>query len=244
MGLGWSMHFGAAWSAWAIRSFPFLLSAFSVEAADTAFEERVRDYILSNPEVILEALEILSDREAEIAQTAQIARHPDLFEEARVLGVGPKSAELTVIEFFDYRCQPCKVLHPKLEAALEEHPNVRLEMRQLPILSPGSERGARFALAVKYTASPEAYVAVHTDLWSHKGPLREHVFKQIAASHDLDWFDIQVKMSSDEVTQRIARNRDIAIDLEILGTPAFVTPWSVNFGGADAGALVDAWVSR
>ena len=231
-------------SVWAVRLLVLMLSALSVDAADITFEERVRDYILNNPEIILEALEILSEREEKIAQTAKINRHADLFTDAAVLGLGPKTAELTVIEFFDYRCQPCKVLHPKLESALAEYPNIRVEMRQLPILSPGSERGARFALAVKHVAGAEAYEAVHTDLWRHKGPLRDHFFKQIAVKHDLDWPRVQAEMNSDAVTQRIARNRDIAIDLEILGTPAFITPWSVSFGGTDAHAMVEAWLSR
>lgn len=214
------------------------------DAPDAVFEERVRAYILANPEVILEALEILSTREARAAQTAQIARHPDLFTDPTVLEFGPPDADVTVVEFFDYRCAPCKALHPKLKTALEAHPNVRVVMRQLPILSPGSERGARFALAVNSIAGPENYRAVHDVLWTLKGPLRDHVFAQIAADHNLDWPAVQAEMNSDAVTQRISRNRDIAIDLDILGTPAFVTPWSVSFGGTDAQALVDAWVSR
>lgn len=112
-------------------------------------------------------------------------------------------------------------------------------MRQLPILSPGSERAARFALAVKNIAGSEAYVATHEALWNLTGPMRASAFEQIALQNDLDWVTIKTEMTSEAVSSRIEQNRDIAIDLEILGTPA-----SVSFGGADAVALVAEWLSQ
>lgn len=224
-----------------------LLSAalpLRVAAADADFEDRVRAYLLANPEVILEALEILSERDARAAMSEKMRAYPELFAGPAILGIGPETAALRVVEFFDYRCAPCKVLHPKLEAALEAYPDVRVEMRHLPILSPGSERGARFALAVKEVATPEVYRSVHAAVWALKGPLRASAFQKIAEQHDLDWVQVETAMASDSVSTRIAENRDIAIDLEILGTPAFVTPHSVSFGGTDAEALVRDWVSQ
>ncbi|MEP1765049.1 MAG: DsbA family protein [Sulfitobacter sp.] len=211
---------------------------------DKEFEERLRSYLLAHPEVILEAMETLSERERRAAQTAQIAKHAEIFEQPPVLGIGPDGVEHTVIEFFDYRCAPCKVLHPQLQAALKEHPTLRVEMRHLPILSPGSERGARFALAVKNIGTPEQYHRVHEALWTLKGPLREPTFEKIALEHGLDWAALRAEMKSDAVSGRINTNRDIAIDLQILGTPAFVTPTSVSFGGADAEALVTGWLNQ
>jgi protein-disulfide isomerase len=223
-----------------------VIAATSVQAqmSDTEFEERVRSYILANPEIILEALDILSKREIQPAMAAKISEYPDLFTETPYLGIGPEDAPLRVVEFFDYRCAPCKTLHPKLSAALQLHPNIRVEMLQLPILSPGSERGARFALAVKAVAGAAMYRAVHADLWALKGPLRTAAFQQIAQTHGLDWTSVQREMNSDAVSERIARNRNIAIDLEILGTPAFVTPTSVSFGQSDAALLVESWLSQ
>lgn len=214
------------------------------DMTDTEFEERLRTYLLANPEIIIEAMEALSEREARATQSRQIAKYPDLFDQSPILGIGPEQAQLTVIEFFDYRCAPCKVLHPKLQTALEMHPDIRVEMRHLPILSPGSERGARFALAVKNIGTAEQYRAVHDALWTLKGPLGETAFETIASSQGIDWPSVQNEMKSDAVSARIDNNRDIAIDLQILGTPAFVTPTSVSFGSTDAEALVADWVSQ
>jgi len=216
----------------------------AADMTDKEFEERLRSYLLAHPEIILEAMEILSERESRAAQTAQIAKHAEMFEQTPILGIGPDAAEHTVIEFFDYRCAPCKALHPRLKAALKDHPAIRVEMRHLPILSPGSERGARFALAVKAVGSPAQYRAVHEDLWTLKGPLQEPAFERIALAHGLDWNAVRGAMKSDAVSARISTNRDIAIDLQILGTPAFVTPTYISFGSTDAEALVAGWLSQ
>lgn len=214
------------------------------ETPDAEFDARVRAYLLANPEVILEALDVLSQRKERAGLVAKLAAYPDLFTEPPVLGLGPTDAALTVAEFFDYRCAPCKALHPKLKTALDKHPDIRVEMRHLPILSPGSERGARFALAVRYRTSAEVYAAVHEDIWAIKGPLRAAAFERIAAAHGLDWESLKAEMDSEAVSARIARNRDMAIDLQILGTPAFVTPSSVSFGGTDPDALIEGWLSQ
>ncbi|MEP4199197.1 MAG: DsbA family protein [Aliishimia sp.] len=221
-----------------------LVTTSLAETPEDPFEARVQAYLLNNPEIILEALEILSTREARATMVAKINQHSDLFSEPSVLGIGPEDAPFRVVEYFDYRCAPCKALHLKLKRALEPHPEIRVEMRQLPILSPGSERAARFALAVKNIAGSEAYVAAHEALWHLKGPLRASAFEQIALQNDLDWVTVKTEMASVAVSSRIEQNRDIAIDLEILGTPAFVTPTSVGFGGTDAVALVAEWLSQ
>lgn len=220
------------------------LTPVQADTSEAEFEARVRAYLLANPEIILQALEILSQREARSAMVAKLALYSELFIEPPVLGFGPEDATLTVVEFFDYRCAPCKFLHPKLKIALNAHPDIRVEMRHLPILSPGSERGARFALAVRNTASAQVYGAVHEDIWAIKGPLRAAAFERIATAHGLEWESIKAKMDSEAVSARIARNRDIAIDLGILGTPAFVTPISVSFGGTDADALIEGWLNQ
>ncbi len=220
------------------------LQTAMADMTDAEFEKRLRAYLLSNPELILEAMETLTARETRAAQMAQISKHPDLFEESPILGIGPQEAEHTVIEFFDYRCAPCKALHPKLVTALEDHPDIRVEMRHLPILSPGSERAARFALAAKTIGSPEQYRAVHEALWTLNGPLQAPRFEKIALAQGLDWPAVQAEMKSEAVSARISGNRDIAIDLQILGTPAFVTPTSVSFGSTDAVGLVADWASQ
>ena len=211
---------------------------------DAEFEARVREFLVQYPEVILEAMTALSERERIAAQSEAIAAFPGLFSETGAIGMGEATAPVRVIEFFDYRCAPCKAMHPGLVKLVEDEPDLRIEMRQLPILSPGSERGARFALAVKEVAGPEAYARVHGRLWSLNGPLNWGSFERIAQEERLDWALIKVAMESAAVTDRINENRDIAIALEILGTPAFVTPTSISFGQSNIDTLAAGWLSQ
>ena len=211
---------------------------------DADFEARVEAFLMQNPKVILNAMTALAERERQAAQSAAIAAFPTLFSEAPILGIGEVSAPIRVIEFFDYRCAPCKAMHPGLMSLVEARPELRIEMRQLPILSPASERGARFALAVKVVAGPETYARVHDRLWELRGPLNSATFKAISQDEKLDWNLVEATMQSDGVTRRIDENRDIAIALEILGTPAFVTPNSISFGQSDIDALAESWLNQ
>ena len=226
---------------------PLLLLMCQTARADTPdddLEARIRAYLLDHPEVIVEALTILSQREAAEAVAQKIAAYPDLFAEPPRHGLGAPDAPVRVIEFFDYKCVPCKAIHPKLEALVDRVPELRIEQRQLPILTPGSERAARFALAVRAVAGDDAYARVHEALWAVRGPLNTGVFARIADEQGLDFTAIDAAMDTPAITDRINRNRDVAIDLGILGTPAFVTPRHVSFGQADVDDLADAWLSR
>lgn len=218
--------------------------SLSAHDEDPAFEERVSQYLLAHPEIILQALEVLSAREAEANLAARIAQFPELFSVPAVLGMGSKEAPIRVVEFFDYKCVPCKAIHPKLKLFVEATPDVRIEMRQLPILSPGSERATRFALAVRHLAGEEAYTIAHELLWTHRGPYNTAVFAKMAQTLAMDLSEIEAAMRSDEVSEIIGTNRDIAIELEILGTPAFVTPTSLSFGQSDFDALTQSWINQ
>ena len=175
---------------------------------------------------------------------ARIAEYPELFEERTGLGEGDPDASLRVIEFFDYRCIPCKTVHPDLVSLTERRPELRIEMRQLPILSPGSERAARFALATREVYGDAVYRAVHDQLWTMSGPMNNAGFQRIADALDLDFSAIAPAMDSEPVSRRINYNRDVAIALEVLGTPAFITPETVVAGAADIEALAELWFSR
>lgn len=213
-------------------------------AAETAFDEKVRDYILRHPEVIMEALAVLAEREQAAELARRIAAQPGLFQQTTPLGIGPQDAPMRIIEFFDYKCAPCKALHPKLTEALAGHPNLRVEMRHLPILTPASERAARFALAVRDLADDGAYRRVHDALWRRVGPISATFLNALSEAEHLNYADVEAAMYAPSVTDRIAANRDAAIALEIVGTPAFVTQRSVSVGSSDAEALVAGWLSQ
>lgn len=213
-------------------------------AHEPDLDTRIREYLLQHPEVIVEAMEVLAAREAQAVAQAKLAAFPDLFARPPELGLGDPDAPIRVVEFFDYRCVPCKAVHPELEALVAEHPDLRIEMRHLPILSPGSERAARFALAVRDTYGLEAYAKVHKELWTLRGPLNSAGFERIATALGLDFATLEPAMETDAVDALIAHNRDFAIEMEIRGTPAFASQTSVTFGASGIGALAETWLTQ
>lgn len=208
-------------------------SAVAANAAEQTFEDKVRAYLLSNPEVILEALAVLTEREEAAARKAQIDAYPELFTRKPILGIGDPEADVRVVEFFDYKCLPCKAVHAPLAALVDTNPNLRVEMRQLPILTPGSEKATRFAFAVLEVAGKEAYASAHDMLWAHRGPFNTAVFSRMTEALGLELDVLDPVMWSDEVTEKIDFNRDMAIDLNLVGTPAFVTPTDIAVGTTD-----------
>ncbi len=207
-------------------------------------EEKIHQYILDHPEVILEALERLSAREEQLARAAQVAEFPSLFTRPPVLGLGSADAPRRVVEFFDYKCIPCRSIHARLEALVATQPDIRIEMRQLPILTPASERATRFAFAVWELSGDAAYVAAHEALWAHIGPYNTSFFSKVAQSLSLDEDLIEEVMWSDKITAKIDENRDMAIALGIVGTPSFVTPTDIAVGTTDLERLTELFVSQ
>ena len=224
----------------------FLLSTDVCAEAqqDITYRERVIRFLLDHPDVIVEALERFSILEQERLFNERLEKFPELFSAPTPLGLGSKDAPHRIIEFFDYRCAPCKAIHPELKAITDRNPNVRIEMRHLPILSHGSELAARFALAVRFTKNEVIYQKAHNLLWSHRGPYNTVVLAKLADKLNIDFHTLEPVMRSEKVTHTIDRNRDIASAFEISGTPAFITPYSVSVGRLDIDAISKGWLSQ
>ncbi|MFB3135004.1 MAG: thioredoxin domain-containing protein, partial [Rhodospirillales bacterium] len=126
--------------------------SFTPEKA-RAIEKIVREYILKNPEIIIEAARILRAREetAALDQTRRtiLARRDDLFNDpASPVGGNPKG-DVTLVEFFDYQCPYCKRVLPSIQALLAEDRNLRFVFKEFPILGKASVFAARAALAAQ-----------------------------------------------------------------------------------------------
>lgn len=227
-----------------VAAIALALSVAPAQAHDTDLDDHIRDYILRNPEIILEAMDILGQREHQDALDQALAPYRDVFTRPAQIGIGDRDGAIRVIEFFDYRCGPCKAIHPALKAHVAKYPDLRIEMRHLPILSPASDRAARFALAVQSLFGAHAHQNVHDALWAMKGPLSLPQIETIADDFGWDFADIQTVMDSDAITNQITYNKDMAIALGVLGTPAFIARNSVTMGRADLPALVKTWMSQ
>ena len=197
------------------------LSAEQVEA----IEDLIENYILDNPEVILRAVQRLDEREREqqdADKRAAIAENRDaLYADADSHVAGNPDGDVTVVEFFDYRCPYCRRSLAAVRAILEEDANVRFVFKEFPVLGPDSVVASRAAI-VAQRQDPGKYMAFHRALMSARGALDKAAVLQIAAEVGLEPERLGAAMDSPEVAAVIDRNYGLAGALGINGTPTFI----------------------
>jgi protein-disulfide isomerase len=200
----------------------------------------IHDYLMKNPEVLRDALQELDRRQT---QADAAARKEALTEKAAavfhedgdLVGGNPKG-KITVVEFFDYNCGYCRKAFPDVMKMIGGDKDIRLVMKEFPILGPGSTYAARAALASRKQGK---YWEYHLAMMRHEGRIDEATADEVADSIGLDVNKLKADMKSDEVEQVISRNIDLAERLNIQGTPAFIIdetiiPGAIGYDGLTA----------
>ena len=187
-----------------------------------AIERIVRDYLLRNPEVLVEAMTELRRRQEaaqeEATRTALAENRAALYEDPASPTAGNVRGDVTIVEFFDYHCGYCKQAYEPLMALLREDSNVRFVFKELPILSPESRIAAAGALAAGRQGK---YMEMHEALMTARGRLTRDRVLDIARTLKLDAARLQADMESADVQEAIDSNLRLAAMLGVDGTPAF-----------------------
>ncbi|SIS77731.1 Protein-disulfide isomerase [Roseivivax lentus] len=196
------------------------------DAERDAFRAELRDYLMENPQVIIEAVNALEARqaaEAEAAAEQAVTANAAAIKNDGVSWVGGNpEGDITVVEFMDYRCGYCRRAAPEVEELVASDGNIRFVIKEFPILGEASMTMSRFAIATQRVAGDEAYKQVHDTLMALSGEPTEPVLRRIAEEFLLDGDAILAEMNSDSVTRQIAETRALAETLQIRGTPTFV----------------------
>ena len=196
------------------------------DAERAQFRAEVRAYLLSNPEVIMEAVELLQQREAEATAQADeslVADNADeIFNDGYSVAGGNPDGDITVVEFMDYRCGYCKRAFEEVEKLVGGDGNIRFIVKEFPILGEQSVLASRYAVATKQVAGMDSYKEIHDALMSLNGDVTLPALRRLAETFDLDSAAIEAQMDSPEVTAEITKTRELAQKLKITGTPTFV----------------------
>ena len=183
----------------------------------------VRDYLLRNPEVVEDALRALhrkrQETRAEAARRVIAERSQELFHDTGSPVGGNPKGDVTLVEFFDYRCGHCRRVTGTLKAIQERDPKLRVVYKEFPILGPGSVLAAKAALASR---SQGKYLPFHNVLMKHAGPFSEEGILKAAESVGLDAERLKRDMEDPDIRTILERNRRLADALGITGTPVFV----------------------
>lgn len=188
-----------------------------------AIEDLVRNYLLDHPEVLIQALQSYEQRqqaaEAERQRQAILAEVEALSRDPDDPVIGNPDGDVTLVEFFDYRCPYCKRVSGTLVQLMEEDPKLRVVMKEFPILSQESVQAARAGLAA---ARQGKYHSFHFALMDKGGSFSDQEIFAVAQSVGLDVERLRADMQDPAIESTLRRVHRLAGKLGISGTPAFV----------------------
>jgi len=197
-------------------------------------EQIVREYLIDNPTVVVEALQAyerqVADEQARTADQAMSDMAIDLYGDPNTPETGNPDGDVVIVEFFDYRCGYCRRSAPDVFAVVRDDPNVRFIYKEFPILGPGSELAAKAALASR---NQGLYQSFHEALMTADIDFSEESIMSVAELVGLDVDQLKVDMEGPEVAAHIEKTYELARALGIRGTPAFIVgdeliPGAVN----------------
>jgi protein-disulfide isomerase len=215
------------------------LLAFS-DAEKKDIGEIVKQYLIEHPEVVQDAMNELKRRQDEAeskAQSLAIAENASkIFRSEADLVAGNPAGKVTMVEFFDYNCGYCKRAFPDVMKMIEADKDLRIVMKEFPILGPGSVFAARAALGSRKQGK---YWEYHMALMAHEGKMDEEAALSIAATVGLDVERLKSDMAGADVSAVIDANMQLAESLTIQGTPAFIIdrtliPGAIGYAGLAA----------
>lgn len=196
------------------------------DAERQAFREEVKAYLLENPEVLVEAMDILQGREEQAAVNRDLQMLADnkdiIFNDPASWVGGNLEGDITVVEFVDYRCGYCKKAHDEVAELIKSDGNIRFVLKEFPILGEESMAASQFAIAVLQLHGADPYKQVHDALIALRGSPDTETLQRMATDLGLDPAPILQRMSSPEVMAVIKANHELADMMEISGTPTFV----------------------
>ncbi len=183
----------------------------------------IREYLMQNPEVLRDAFQELQRREQMVeAERAQslIKEHADnLFRSNDDLIAGNPDGSVTMVEYFDYNCGYCKRAMPDVLKLVDDDKDLKIVMKEFPILGPGSIFAARAALASRKQGK---YWEFHLALMQQRGQANEQSVLRVAEKLGLDIDKLKQDMESNDIERVLQTNVAVAQSLGINGTPAFI----------------------
>jgi protein-disulfide isomerase len=198
------------------------------------FERQARAYLLGNPDVIIEAVNGLQERQktAEANELTAIiaARGEEIFNDPTSPVGGNPQGDATLVEFFDYNCPYCRKAAPMLEDLAKSDDGLRLVFKEFPILGPDSNFAAHAALASRNQGK---YWEFHNAMMAYDGAITQSSTLEVAAQVGLDIERLKKDMDDPSISEAISRNTALAEALRISGTPGFVVGKEILRGLAD-----------
>lgn len=197
----------------------------AVAAIDPAvLNPMIEDYLMSDPKVLQRVSSALDDalrgEEEERTRVAMADMQDKIFNAPGQIVLGNPEGDVTLVEFFDYNCGYCRTALPDLAALLAEDPNLRVVMKEFPILSNESIDAARVAVLVG--ESDASYWDFHQALFTTRGKIDKAAALKAAQDVGLSPVELELQMGEERVAKTIQESYEIAQALGITGTPTYI----------------------
>ncbi|MDF0520251.1 DsbA family protein [Bradyrhizobium yuanmingense] len=220
---------------------PASADSFS-DSQRTEIEKIIKNYLVSHPEVLEEAMAELSKRQA-AAETqknqASIAQNAEaIFNSPRQVVLGNRDGDVTFVEFFDYNCGYCKRAMDDMLTIMKGDPKLKVVLKEFPVLSQGSVEAAQVGVAVRMQdPSGKKYLDFHQKLLSGRGAADKARAMQAAKEAGLDTARIEKDIASPEVRATLEENFKLAEAMGMNGTPSYVIGKQIVIGAVGVESL-------
>lgn len=218
-------------------------AATMTETERKDFRAEVRAYLLEHPEVLIEAMDVLQQREelAVLDRDARIiaANSARIFANPNDWVGGNPEGDITLVEFMDYRCGYCRKAYAEVAELIATDGNIRFVVKEFPILGEASMLSAQFAIALRQLHGDEAYGRAHSALIALRGEPTVETLTRLADDLGFAAQPILDRMNAPEVMAVIQDNHALAATMDISGTPAFVMGDGVMRGYAPLDIMRD-----
>ncbi|HWY82919.1 MAG TPA: DsbA family protein [Roseiarcus sp.] len=203
----------------------------------------IKNYLVNNPEVLREAIEALDKHDKETAdadrQKVVANQSSALFSSKYQATLGNPQGSATLVEFFDYNCHFCKGALPDVTKLMKDDPNLKLVLKDYPVLGPGSVEAAKVASAARNQLPGDKFWAFHSKLLAAHSPIGKTEALAVARELGLDMDKLAKDMESPEVKSGLGEVMQLADALQINGTPTFVVGQDVVVGAVGYDQLKD-----
>lgn len=195
----------------------------------------IKDYLMKNPEVLRDAI---NELEARTTRAESEARNKAVSENREILTNSPNSivvgnpnGKITLVEFFDYNCGYCKTALPDLTRLMKDQPDLRVVLKDFPVLGPGSVEAAQVAIALRSQFQGKKYWDFHTKLLGTRGKAVGKA-EALAAAKDTgaDMARLAKDMEGPTVSASLQEVGKLADALSLSGTPTYVVGDEVVVG--------------
>jgi protein-disulfide isomerase len=203
----------------------------------------IKDYLVANPEVLRQAIEALDRHDKDVAEAERqkvvSTQSSALFSSKYQATLGNPKGSATLVEFFDYNCHYCKGALPDVTKLMKDDPNLKLVLKDYPVLGPGSVEAAKVASAARNQLPGDRFWAFHSKLLATHGPVGKAEALAVARELGLDMDKLAKDMDSPDVKSGLSEVMQLADSLQINGTPTFIVGQDVVVGAVGYDQLKD-----